>query len=148
MLRISSDKSELDVSLIHEFLSERSHWARHIPLATMQKSIDHSLCFGGFVGTAQVAFARVVSDHATFAFLGDVFVLPLHRGKGYSKQLIEAVLAHPGLQGLRRFSLATTDAHGLYSRFGFTPLQKPQIHMELHRPAIYAPALSGESNDS
>ena len=106
-LRISCDKSELDVALIHAFLSEQSSWAKGIPMATVQKSIDRSLCFGGFLGPAQVAFARVISDFATFANLVDVFVLPEYRGKGYSKELIQAVVAHPELRGLRRFTLAT-----------------------------------------
>ena len=97
--RISTDKAELDIPLIHRFIAEESYWARGIPLHLVQRSIEHSLCFAGFVGEAQVAFARVVSDYATFAYLGDVFVLPEHRGKGYSKALVAAVLAHPGCKG-------------------------------------------------
>ena len=139
-LRITCNKTDLDVGLIHAFLSEQSAWAKGIPLATVQKSIEHSLCFGGFVGPSQVAFARVISDFATFANLVDVFVLPEYRGKGYSKTLIQTVIAHPDLRGLRRFTLATTNAHGLYAQFGFTALHKPETHMERYDASVYAPA--------
>ena len=138
--RISTNKSELEVALIHRFLSSQSDWARGIPLATVRKSIEHSLCFGGFLGQDQVCFARVVSDYATFANLVDVFVLPGHRGRGYSKALLRAVLHHPQLQGLRRFTLATADAHGLYAQFGFDALANPGLFMERHAPGIYAAA--------
>lgn len=136
-LRISTDAAELDIAAIHGFLSGHSTWARGIPLAVVRTSIEHSLCFGGFVGDAQVAFARVISDHATFANLVDVFVLPEHRGHGYGKQLMAAVFAHPQLQGLRRFTLATYDAHGLYAPFGFTAPAHPQTLMERYVPNIY-----------
>ncbi len=136
-LRITNDKSALDVPLIHRFLSEHSMWAKGIPLATLTKALEHSLCFGGFLGEAQVAFARVISDYATFANLVDVFVIPEHRGQGYSKEIMQAVLAHPELQGLRRFTLATADAHGLYKQFGFTPLSTPQTFMERYVPNVY-----------
>lgn len=139
-LRITCDKSELDVALIHAFLAEQSSWAKGIPLATVQKSIAHSLCFGGFLGPAQVAFARVISDFSTFANLVDVFVLPEHRGKGYSRTLTQTVIAHPDLQGLRRFTLATANAHGLYAQFAFTALHKPETHMERYDSNIYSPA--------
>lgn len=137
MLRVTTNKSELDVSLIHEFLSTQSSWAQGIPLPLVQRAIENSLCFGGFVGDRQVAFARVVSDYATFANLLDVFVLPSHRGNGYSKVILGAVLDHQHLQGLRRFTLATGDAHGLYAQFGFTPPLKPQSLMERYFPSIY-----------
>ncbi len=136
-MRISTDKTELDIPLIHRFLSGESYWARGIPLETLQRAIDNSLCFAGFVDGRQVAFARVVSDFATFAYLGDVFVLPEVRGKGHARALMEAIDAHPKLQGLRRFQLVTSDAHGLYERFGFTPLAHPARHMERHRPDVY-----------
>ncbi len=139
-LRITTDRAELDVEAIHRFLSEQSTWARGIPLATVRRSLDASLCFGGFLGREQVAFARVISDFATFANLVDVFVLPAHRGKGYSKAMMRAVLAHPDLQGLRRFTLATSDAHGLYRQFGFTPVAKPQSYMERYFPDVYRAA--------
>lgn len=138
LLRISTDKAEFDLPLIHRFLSEGSTWARGIPFPLVTKSIDNSLCFAGFLGTAQVAFARVISDYATFANLVDVFVLPEHRGQGYSKAIVAAVLGHPDLQGLRRFTLATADAHGLYSQFGFTALNKPHSFMERYFPQVYA----------
>ena len=138
--RITTAKTKLDVLLIHRFLSEHSSWAKGIPFALVQKSIENSLCFGGFLGTAQVAFARIISDYATFANLVDVFVLPEHRGKGYSKALMAAVLAHDQLQGLRRFTLATGDAHELYSQYGFTAPLYPQSLMERYFPSIYAVA--------
>ena len=136
-LRITTDRAELDVALIHRFLSQESTWAKGIPLATVQRSLETSLCFGGFLGRKQVAFARVISDYATFANLVDVFVLPAHRGKGHSKAMMRAVLAHPDLQGLRRFTLATFDAHGLYRQFGFTEPANPQSFMERYFPGIY-----------
>jgi len=138
--RITTTKTELDIPLIHRFLSERSSWAKGIPFSLVQKSIEHSLCFGGFIDNSQVAFARVISDYATFANLVDVFVLPEHRGEGYSKALIAAVLAHDQLQGLRRFTLATGDAHALYAQYGFTAPLYPQSLMERYFPAIYAAA--------
>jgi GNAT superfamily N-acetyltransferase len=135
--RISTERAELDFPLIHQFLSEQSTWAIGIPRATVERAIEHSLCFGGYLGQQQIAFARVVSDYATFANLVDVFVLPAHRGHGYSKAIVEAVLAHPRLQGLRRFTLATADAHSLYARFGFTAPSRPQTLMERYCPTIY-----------
>ena len=137
-MRISTNKAELDIALIHRFLSQQSGWARLIPMATLKKAIANSLCFGGFVGGRQVAFARVISDFATFANLVDVFVLPEMRGRGYGKMLMKAIIAHPELQGLRRFTLATADSHGLYAQFGFTPLVKPETFMERYFPNIYA----------
>jgi len=139
-LRITTDKSALDVALVHRFLSEQSAWARGIPLDVVKRSIDNSLCFAGFEGERQVAFARVVSDFATFAYLADVFVVPEARGRGCSKALMKAIVAHPELQGLRRFTLATADAHGLYAQFGFTPLGQPERFMERFVPGIYSAA--------
>ena len=139
-LRISTEKSELDLALIHDFLSTGSSWAKGISFDTVRKSIEHSLCFGGYLGQAQVAFARVISDFATFANLVDVFVLPSYRGQGYSKAVVEAVMAHPQLQGLRRFTLATFDAHALYARYGFTPPHNPDTLMEIYKPGIYQSA--------
>jgi GNAT superfamily N-acetyltransferase len=136
-LRISTNAQDLDVPLIHRFLSEESAWARGIPIETVHTSILHSLNFGGFLGASQVAYARVVSDRATFAYLVDVFVLKEHRGKGYSRALVGAVIAHPQLQGLRRFMLATSDAHGLYAKFGFAPSSRPQTLMEKYVPDAY-----------
>ena len=125
-LEISDDKGRLDVPLIHRFLSEEAYWCLGIPLATLQRAINHSLCFGAYLDGQQVAFARVITDKATFGYLADVFVLPEHRGRGHSKALVAAILAHPELQGLRRLSLATSDAHGLYAGFGFVP---PRLHV-------------------
>jgi len=141
-LRISTDKSQLDLALIHGFL-RTTYWSKGIPLDVVQRAIDGSLCFGGYVdGAGQVAFARVITDSATFAYLADVFVLPEHRGKGYSKQLMEAIMAHPQLQGLRRFMLATFDAHGLYAQHGFSVVERPERMMEIVDLDIYARAVA------
>lgn len=137
-LHISTDPAELDVPAIHHFLSTQSPWAMGIPLATLRRALDHSLCFGGLVDGRQVAFARVITDYATFANLVDVYVLPEYRGRGFGKRLMAAVFAHPRLQGLRRFTLATGDAHGLYAQFGFTPPLRPQSLMERYSPTIYS----------
>ena len=139
-LRVSTEVTELDVPLIHHFLSKNTYWAKDIPLGLVQQSLANSQCFGGFIGKDQVAFARVISDYTTFANLVDVFVLPEHRGRGYSKSLMDAVLAHPQLQGLRRFMLATGDAHGLYAQYGFTAPLYPETLMERYFPGIYADA--------
>lgn len=139
-LRISTQMAELDITLIHLFLSKHTTWAKGIPLHIVEKSIHHSLCFGGFVGRSQVAFARVISDYATFANLVDVFVLPEFRGRGYGKALMSAVFAHQELQALRRFTLATADAHGLYAQLGFTAPLYPQSLMERYFPGLYESA--------
>lgn len=136
-MEINNDPQQLDINLIHRFLSEESAWAKGIPLKKVQQSITHSLCFGGYENDQQIAFARVVSDFATFAYLMDVFVLKEHRGRGLSRQLVAAVKAHPQLQGLRRFMLASSDARGLYQKFGFQALGKPEIMMEINVPDIY-----------
>jgi len=135
--RISTDRATLDVATIHRFL-QGSYWARNIPHAAVERSIRNSLCFGMYEGDAQVGFARVVTDRATFAYLADVFVLDEHRGRGLGKWLIECVLEHPDLQGLRRFSLATQDAHGLYQRFGFQTPAHPERLMEIVRTDAYS----------
>jgi GNAT superfamily N-acetyltransferase len=136
-LRIATARQDMDDALIHRFLSEQTYWAHGIPLDTLRRALDRSLCFGGFLGARQVAFARVVTDEATFGYLADVFVLPEFRGRGYSRQLMDAIMAHPGLQGLRRFLLATADAHGLYAQYGFAAPTKPQSLMERYFPDIY-----------
>ena len=133
---VSADRTAMDVAVIHRYLSEVSYWARGVSLETVTRSLDHSLCFGGFADGAQVAFARVVTDRATFAYLCDVFVLDDHRGKGYSKALMAAIMAHAELQGLRRFYLATLDAHSLYAPFGFKPLAHPERVMEISNQVI------------
>lgn len=127
---ISTDKSRLNVDLIHQYLSQESYWAKNIPRALVERSIEHSLCFGVYWHEQQVGFARVISDFATFAYLADVFILPDHRGQGLSKRLVAAIAAHPDLQGLRRFMLATRDAHSLYAQFGFTAIDKPDLFMQ------------------
>jgi ribosomal protein S18 acetylase RimI-like enzyme len=133
---ISANPKRLDLDAIHGFLS-RSFWAKGIPKKLVAKSIRNSLCFGVFHQREQVGFARVVTDRATYAYLCDVYILESHRGKGLSKRLVEAVMAHPDLQGLRRFQLVTRDAHGLYKRFGFRAPQHPDRHMEIFRHGMY-----------
>ena len=137
---ISTERRRLDRQAIHRFLSEDSYWARDIPRAIVDRSIDNSLCFGLYEGDRQAGFARVVTDFATFAYVGDVFVLPPHRGRGLSKWLMEVVMAHPDLQGLRRWSLATRDAHSLYERFGFRTPAHPERLMEIVDFEIYRKA--------
>jgi GNAT superfamily N-acetyltransferase len=134
---ISTDRARIDLDVVHSFLTN-CYWAKGIPRELVARSIQHSLCFGVYEHGAQVGFARVISDYATFAYIGDVFVLESHRERGLSKWLMESIVQHPLLQNLRRWILATRDAHGLYSKFGFTPLQKPDRFMELHRPDVYA----------
>lgn len=136
-ITITTDKLRLDVNLIHRFLSEESYWAKGIPRATVERSIDNSLTFGVLDGDQQVGFARVVSDFAVFAYIGDVFIVGSHRGRGLSKRLMEAIRAHPSLQGLRRWHLLTRDAHGLYAQSGFASLANPDRHMELVHPNPY-----------
>jgi GNAT superfamily N-acetyltransferase len=134
---ISTDRARLDLDVIHGFLTN-CYWAKGIPRDVAARSIEHSLCFGIYDGSgAQVGFARVVSDFATVAYLGDVFVLESHRGRGLSKWMMECILPHPALQNLRRWILLTRDAHGLYAQFGFTPVKSPERYMELHRPDVY-----------
>ena len=130
---ISTDKTRLDTGLIHDFLSEDSYWAQDRPYDVVERSIDHSLCFGVYAGTEQVGFARVVTDYVTFAWLCDVFIVESHRGRGLGKRLVETVVAHPDLDGIRLFSLATRDAHELYRRYaGFEPLEVPEKWMVRH----------------
>jgi GNAT superfamily N-acetyltransferase len=135
-LWISDDPARLDHQIIHDYLS-RSYWAAGIPRETVDRSIEHSLCFGVYQGARQVGFARVITDQATFAWLADVFILEEHRGMGLGKRLVAAILAHPKLQGLRRFMLATLDAHKLYEPFGFNVTRTPERIMEIHRPDLY-----------
>lgn len=133
---IDTDKARLDLALIHEFLS-RSHWAAGIPFAVMKRAIDNSLAFGLYRDGSQIGFGRVVTDHATFAYLADVFVIETERGQGLGKFLVETILAHPELQGLRRWLLGTRDAHGLYQRCGFAAPPAPFAFLELLNGAIY-----------
>ena len=126
---ISTDPSRLQLDAIHAYLV-RSYWSPGIPRELVARAIENSLCFGLYLGDAQVGFARVVTDKSSFAYLADVYVLEEHRGQGLSKRLVETIQAHPDLQGLRRFMLATRDAHGLYAQFGFKPLAAPERVME------------------
>jgi len=137
-LRLSLDAAEMDVDAIHAYLSGESYWARGIPRETVARAIRHSLCFGVLDGAAQVAFARVITDRATFGYLADVYVLPAYRGRGLGRWMMESITAHPELQGLRRWGLMTRDAHGLYAGFGFTPLAHPEYAMERTEPGLYA----------
>lgn len=137
-ITITTDKTQLNIQLIHHYLSTESYWAKGIPLKTVERSVQHSLCFGIYDDNRQFGFARVISDHATYAYLADVFILPDHRGKGYSKLLIQYILNHPELQGLRRWGLATADAHSLYKKFGFTELTEPERMMEKRNRNLYS----------
>ena len=134
---ISTDSARLDVDAIHAFLTQ-SYWSPGIPRATVARAIANSLCFGVFWQGQQVGFARMVTDRTTFAYLCDVYVLEAHRGHGLAKQLMDRVMRHPDLQGLRRMMLATRDAHGLYAQFGFTALSAPDRIMEVVNPEIYS----------
>jgi GNAT superfamily N-acetyltransferase len=133
---ISTDRTRLDLDLIHGFLTE-CYWARGIPREIVARSIENSLCFGVYDEGKQIGFARVISDCATYAYIGDVFVLESHRGKGIGKWLMECIMRHSSLQNLRRWSLVTEDAHGLYAQFGFTPLRSPERYMEVLDADVY-----------
>ena len=136
---ITTDKRSLDLNAIHAFLSQ-TYWSPGVPMAVVEKAIENSLAFGILYGQEQVGFARVVTDKATFAYLADVYVLEAHRGKGLSKRLIREILAHEELQVLRRFLLATKDAHGLSAQFGFKELANPARMMERLNPNAHEQA--------
>ena len=127
---VSDDASRLDIAMVHGFLAS-SYWARGMSEELLRRAIANSISFGVYVGDEQVGFARAITDRATYAYLSDVFVLEAHRGRGLSKLLMEAIVSHPDLQGLRRFALLTRDAAGLYRQFGFRELEKPEMHMEI-----------------
>ena len=127
----STDKKLLDVPLIHDYLSNHSYWAKGRSIEQVRISIENSMCFGVYSGGTQVGFARVITDKSTFAYLADVFILDAHRGRGLSKLLMEEILKHPDLQNLRRFMLATKDAHALYEKFGFKNISRPERWMEM-----------------
>lgn len=137
---IHTDKDKLDIEFIHNYLSRSSYWAEQIPLETVVKAIEGSLCFGLYEGDTQIGFARMVTDKATFAYMADVFIDEGYRGRGLSKWLVATMLAHPDMQGLRRLMLATRDAHGLYAQFGFTPVANPERLMQMVFPDIYKKA--------
>lgn len=140
---VTADRRRIDVDAVHAFLT-RSFWATGISRELVARAIEHSLCFGLFHGEAQVGFARVVTDAATYAYLCDVYVLEEHRGKGLGKWMMAFVMGHPDLQGLRRFQLVTRDAHGLYSRLGFAAPVNPERYMEIFRPGMYSGKASPE----
>jgi GNAT superfamily N-acetyltransferase len=135
-LLISTDRKRINLEIVHGFLTN-CYWAKGISREIVARSIEHSLCFGIYDNGTQIGFARVISDFSTFAYIGDVFVLESHRGRGLSKWLMECIVQHPALQNLRRWVLLTRDAHGLYSKFGFAPLKAAERYMELHQPDVY-----------
>ena len=134
---INTDKSELQFDVIQSYLAEESYWAKGRTEGQTKRAIENSLCFGLYCADKQVGFARVVSDHSTFAYVGDVFVLPAFSGQGLGRWLMETIIAHPDLQSLRRWVLATRDAHKLYEQFGFTELRFPARWMEKAAPDAY-----------
>ena len=134
---ISTEKEKLDPSVIHQFLTH-SYWAKGISIERVQKRIENSLCFGVYVDEKQVGFARLITDYDSFAYLADVFILENYRGQGLSKALMAAIVAHPEVQGLRRWLLATKDAHSLYAQYDFKPLEIPSRWMELFNPDAVA----------
>jgi GNAT superfamily N-acetyltransferase len=134
---VSTDKTKLDINTIHDYLSNHSYWSGGISFDIVKRSIENSVCFGLYEEDKLIGFARVITDKATFAYLGDVFVLDKYRGKGLSKWLMECVLKHPELQGFRRWLLLTRDAQELYRKFGFTEFHAPDRCMELWFPNVY-----------
>jgi GNAT superfamily N-acetyltransferase len=139
MYTIDTDKSRLDIDLIHRYLCGESYWAADIPREILERSIANSLCFAAFDENSQVGFARVITDYAVFAYIGDVFVASSHRGRGVGKLLMTAIREHSSLQTVRRWSLVTRDAHELYRQFGFRNLEKPERHMEIVVQNPYGP---------
>jgi len=135
---IDTAAGKMDIPVIHAYLSNESYWSKNIPYHIVEKYVKHSLNFGVFYQDKQVGYARVITDFTTIAYLGDVFILQEHRGKGLSKWLMQTIMEHPELQGLRRWILATADAHGLYKQFGWTPMKAPDRWMELHDPDVYS----------
>ena len=133
---VSTDNKRLEIETIHDFLANQSYWATGRSVDTVRRALDNSFNFGLYKDKKQIGFARVVTDYATFAWVADVFVLPEHRGQGLSKWLMEVILAHPALQGFRRWVLATKDAHKLYERYGFIPLHRPERWMERPDPKM------------
>ena len=137
---ITTDKSKLDLIAIHDFLSKHSGWSNNIPLERVRISIENSLNFGVFHQGKQIGFARVISDLSTIAYLGDIYILEPYRGQGLSKRLMDAIMDHPNLQGLRRWILLTSTADWLYEKYGFNKLPKPELYMELYNPDVYKTA--------
>lgn len=127
----STDKSKLQIPSIHAYLSNESYWSKNIPINIVEEAIRGSICFGVYLDEQQIGFARVITDNASFGYLADVFILEKYRGKHLSKELMSFILDYPSLKNLRRFMLATKDAHSLYAQFGFTPLATPERFMEI-----------------
>lgn len=146
---ISTDKSRLDIPFIHQYLSTTSYWAKNIPIDIVKRSIEGAVCFGiydlqpGIPAGKQVGFARMITDCATFGYLADVFIIDQHRSRGLSKWLMKTIVHYPDFKPLRRWMLATKDAHGLYKQFGFTELDKPERIMQLVKVNPYPPAEEG-----
>jgi GNAT superfamily N-acetyltransferase len=133
---ISTDKGRLNIAVIHDFLANRSYWSPGIPLPVVQRGIENSLCFGLYEQDKQIGFARVVTDYSMLAYLLDVFILEPYRGQGLGKWLIECIINHPELHKVRRWMLATRDAHGFYARYGFQPLNQPDVYMAATNPGV------------
>ena len=131
------DRERLDVTLIHRFLSTEAYWSTGIPRSVVERAIDHSLCIGAYRGRQQVGFARMTTDRATFAYLGDVFVVASERGQGIATRMVRALLEHPDIVGARRVLLFTADAHAVYAGLGFEPIARPERGMEILRPDVY-----------
>jgi len=132
--RVATELVDRDRDRVYRFLSEDAYWSQGLPRDVFDRAVDNSLSFAAYDGDELVGYARVVTDRSTYAWLCDVFVLPAHRSRGVSKLLMTTVMAHPELQGLRNFVLATRDAHGLYAKYGFTPLQQPERWMAIRKP--------------
>jgi GNAT superfamily N-acetyltransferase len=136
-IEITTDLSHIDLARVHEWIARKSYWAGQMPRSVFDRAVRGSLCFGALAGGTTIGFARVISDRATFAYVSDVFVDPAHRGRGISKAIMAAITGHRELRDLRRWVLVTADAHGLYARFGFEPLEAPQRFMERRDPEVY-----------
>lgn len=134
---VSTEKTRINIPIVHAYLANESYWVKNIPYETVEKAISNSICFGVYQGDEQVGFARVITDKATVAYLGDVFILPAHRGRELSKKLMEAIMGHPELQGLRRWILLTSDAHELYRKYGWKEIAEPAKWMEWHNKNVY-----------
>lgn len=134
---LSTDKSKLDINTIYDYLSNRSYWANGVPFDVCKKSVENALCFGVYENDKQIGFARVITDKATIAYIGDVFILEDYRGRGLSKWLMECIMKYPELQGLRRWILLTKDAHGLYKKYGFKEPEDFSVYMERRNPDVY-----------
>ena len=145
IFKITDNKDDMDIDAIHEYLS-RSYWAKNVPKSVVTKAVENSLCFAVLAvntndsntNEKQVGFARLITDYATFAYLADVYILEEYRGKGLSKKMMQEIIEHPQLQGLRRMMLATKDAHGLYEQYGFTALTDQKMFMQLWTPDVYS----------